>query len=230
VNDVVLASWRIDFGDDDFLVYNTADGRADRYGEASALSLATFGMTFGGAVMITDPRTLTLVPFTNQDMPLDEILDQPGFVVMVDVGPATAPASALVLGSNDLHTPTPQLTATPTATASAPVVGTSTVAPTATGQVPASPSPTGSGGGTPTRPVTGPSPTPTETPETLPCRGDCNGNGEVSVDELVRAVNVALDLLAVDTCPPADADDSGAITINELIVAVSNALDGCGGD
>ena len=60
------------------------------------------------------------------------------------------------------------------------------------------------------------------------CVGDCDGDGAVTVAEVVRLVNVALQLTAVETCPAGDADGNGAVTIDELITAVGAALAGCG--
>jgi hypothetical protein len=63
------------------------------------------------------------------------------------------------------------------------------------------------------------------------CIGDCNGNGVVTVDELIRGINQALAVLLVELpCPAADANHDGKITINELILAVNNALVGCPAD
>jgi DNA-binding beta-propeller fold protein YncE len=59
------------------------------------------------------------------------------------------------------------------------------------------------------------------------CRGDCNGNGLVTIDELVRSVNVALEAAPYRLCPPADTDGNGQIEINELMGAVNTALGGC---
>jgi parallel beta-helix repeat protein len=59
------------------------------------------------------------------------------------------------------------------------------------------------------------------------CVGDCNQDGEVTIDELVAGVNIALGNQPADDCPPLDANDDGAVTIDELIVAVGNALSGC---
>jgi hypothetical protein len=49
----------------------------------------------------------------------------------------------------------------------------------------------------------------------------------VTVDELVLAVNIALDDLPVAACRAVDRNGSGQVTINELIQAVANALNGC---
>ena len=59
------------------------------------------------------------------------------------------------------------------------------------------------------------------------CRGDCNGNGVVSVEELVRLVNIALGGAAVTSCPPGDQNGDGQITIDELVAAVRALLENC---
>lgn len=59
------------------------------------------------------------------------------------------------------------------------------------------------------------------------CVGDCNGDGAVSINELVTAVNVALGSRSIDDCPNADGNQDGSVGINELIRAVNNALNGC---
>jgi len=67
----------------------------------------------------------------------------------------------------------------------------------------------------------------TETPGPPTCTGDCNGDGEVTVNELVLMVNIALGTTAVSECPAGDANDDGEITVDELVAAVNNALNGC---
>jgi hypothetical protein len=59
------------------------------------------------------------------------------------------------------------------------------------------------------------------------CVGDCDGDGQVKVSELITAVNVALGLRDVDACSACDADDDGHIRISELISAVHHAGNGC---
>jgi hypothetical protein len=54
--------------------------------------------------------------------------------------------------------------------------------------------------------------------------GDCNGDGAVSVDELVLGVKLALDGAAPSACPAFDGDGNGAISVDELIGAVEAAL------
>jgi hypothetical protein len=62
-----------------------------------------------------------------------------------------------------------------------------------------------------------------------PCAGDCNGNGEVTVDELIKGVNIALGNAPLEQCLSFDTNGNGAVTVDELIRAVNNALNGCGG-
>jgi hypothetical protein len=59
------------------------------------------------------------------------------------------------------------------------------------------------------------------------CVGDCNGDGEVTVNELITMVNIALGNANVSTCTAGDANGDGEITINEIIAGVNNALNGC---
>lgn len=61
----------------------------------------------------------------------------------------------------------------------------------------------------------------------LPCVGDCDGNGTVAINELIRGVNIALGLADVSTCAAMDANNNGLVAINELIQGVNNALNGC---
>jgi hypothetical protein len=78
-----------------------------------------------------------------------------------------------------------------------------------------------------------PTPTPTPIPAALPCVGDCTGDGAVTVDEIVRLVNIALNgEPSPNTCPGSDqwctsGPVVGAIGITCLIDAVNDALYGC---
>jgi hypothetical protein len=59
------------------------------------------------------------------------------------------------------------------------------------------------------------------------CPGDCGEDYAVTVEELVRGVNIALGLRPVSSCPAADADGNGAVTVAELVQAVNASLFGC---
>lgn len=63
----------------------------------------------------------------------------------------------------------------------------------------------------------------------LACQADCDGNAQVTIDELIVAVRIALGDAALASCGVADANDSGAIEVNELVGAVARALGGCAG-
>lgn len=58
-----------------------------------------------------------------------------------------------------------------------------------------------------------------------PAAGDCNGDLEVRIDELVTAVGVALGNNPAARCAEADADGSGKVSISELITAVRALLE-----
>ena len=59
------------------------------------------------------------------------------------------------------------------------------------------------------------------------CPGDCDGNGQVTVDELVKGVNVALGLADPLTCTALDTDHDGRVSVSELVAAVNSSLAGC---
>ena len=65
------------------------------------------------------------------------------------------------------------------------------------------------------------------TPVHAACVGDCNGDAVVSVDEIIRAVGIALGDQPVDACAAADTDASGDITVDEILAALNVALEGC---
>jgi len=64
-------------------------------------------------------------------------------------------------------------------------------------------------------------------PALATCAGDCGGDGEVTVNELVLGVNIALGNQSLDQCSSFDTDGSGDVTVNELIAAVNSALNSC---
>lgn len=87
---------------------------------------------------------------------------------------------------------------------------------------------------TPTRTAT-PSLTPTATPTPRrtatprSCVGDCSYDGDVTVEELVAAVQIALGGLPIDACRAADRDGDGSVTVDEVVDGVNNALNLCAG-
>jgi subtilase family serine protease len=71
------------------------------------------------------------------------------------------------------------------------------------------------------------SPSPSATPFADVCVGDCSGSGDVTVEELVTMVNIALGTGELSSCPAGDRNDDGSVTIDEIVIAVNNALSGC---
>jgi len=59
------------------------------------------------------------------------------------------------------------------------------------------------------------------------CVGDCDGNGAVTVGEIILAVGVALGAEPLESCPVADAEDNGLVEASDLVTIVGNLLDGC---
>jgi hypothetical protein len=78
---------------------------------------------------------------------------------------------------------------------------------------------------TPTPEAT-PTPSATATPSLL-CPGDCGGDAEVTVDEILRGLNIALGAASVDSCLAADGNRDGVVTVDEIVAAVNAALAGC---
>jgi hypothetical protein len=64
-------------------------------------------------------------------------------------------------------------------------------------------------------------------PEPVVCAGDCDGDGDVTVNELIIGVNIALGSQPVERCEAVDDNEDGVCTVNELIRAVNAALGGC---
>lgn len=60
------------------------------------------------------------------------------------------------------------------------------------------------------------------------CAGDCDASANVSVNELVRGVSIALGRASVNTCVSMDVDAGGTVSIDELVGAVDRLLHGCG--
>jgi len=72
-----------------------------------------------------------------------------------------------------------------------------------------------------------PTPTSTATPTPIPCVGDCDNSGQVTVDEILTLVNIALGNADVSTCLAGDANHDNQITVDEILTAVNNALNVC---
>ena len=64
-------------------------------------------------------------------------------------------------------------------------------------------------------------------PRQGPCEGDCGDDDQVTVDEILTMVNIALGNLNVSACEAGDANNDNRITVDEILTAVNNALNGC---
>jgi hypothetical protein len=92
----------------------------------------------------------------------------------------------------------------------------------------AAPAPVNNGGQSGTLGTCAPPATLTPTATAVPdsgCFGDCNGDGEVSINELIILVNIALGSQSVSAC--ASLSPGFVVTISDLVRAVNNALSGC---
>jgi len=59
------------------------------------------------------------------------------------------------------------------------------------------------------------------------CGGDCDGSGDVTVDEIVTAINIALSGAGIEACVAGDRNEDGEITVDEILLLVNNALSSC---
>jgi Cohesin domain len=167
-------------------------------------------LTVPGIVMIN----LSDVAVADENrMPLSVDTENGGVVVALPTATPT-PTSTPMVSATPSFTATsasPAVTATPTN----PPLPTSTNTPAPTGTN------TSLSTATPTR-------TPTKDPTLVACVGNCNADPVVSIDELVRGLNIALGVLPLDACGAFDANGDGRVTVDELVNAISNALYGCG--
>jgi hypothetical protein len=59
------------------------------------------------------------------------------------------------------------------------------------------------------------------------CVGDCKGGGQVTVDELLTMVDIALHASSASECTLGDTNHDNHVTIDEILTAVNVALNGC---
>jgi len=58
---------------------------------------------------------------------------------------------------------------------------------------------------------------------------DCDGDGVVTIDELIAGIGIALGGRPLADCPSFDVDGGGTVTVDELVLGINAALIGCGG-
>ncbi len=113
----------------------------------------------------------------------------------------------VVVTTSTVPTVTTTATGPPTATPISSATSTPTAIPTLTGT-----------------PSATPAQTPTPTP--IPCVGDCDHSGQVTIDEILLMVNIAFSP-PVTMCEAGDANHDLQITVDEILLAVNNALTHC---
>ena len=59
------------------------------------------------------------------------------------------------------------------------------------------------------------------------CVGDCNDSKDVTVNEIVKLIDIALGNSPASDCAAGDSNHDNQITVDEIIKAVNNALSGC---
>lgn len=59
------------------------------------------------------------------------------------------------------------------------------------------------------------------------CSGDCDGDGQTVVSELVKAVGIVIGETSLTGCPAADVNGSGTVSVDELLVGLNNLTRGC---
>jgi len=166
----------------------------------------------------TTPTRTPTNTATNTPTPSATVTSTATITTTPTATPTHTPTSTVTKTPTATPTSTPTATATHTAsvTVTATPRETPTATPTNTATVSATPTPTATGTATPS---------PTVTP--VPCIGDCDRQGTVTVDEILTMVNIALGNAAVSTCNAGDANNDRQITVDEILSAVNNALNGC---
>jgi cysteine-rich repeat protein len=181
----------------------------------STTATASATPTATGTDTATQTRTVTATPSSSST------------ATPTQTGTATASATATPTGTTTstataVDTPSPTSTSSSTATPSASATATPTGTTTSTATAVDTPSPTSTSSSTAT-----PSASATATRTPINCVGDCNGDGRVTVEEMIRGVSIALGTSPTALCPAMDRNQDSEIGIFELINAVSNALEGC---
>jgi hypothetical protein len=60
------------------------------------------------------------------------------------------------------------------------------------------------------------------------CAGDCDGDGTVTVDEVLTCVDIGIAELPLGPpCPACDVNGNGTVAVDEIVTAVNGALNGC---
>jgi len=130
-----------------------------------------------------------------------------------------------------LYSPDPNFSNLPVVVARSEPIRIDGSAPPASPTTTATPTSTFVATATPTRsptnpPTTTPSNSPPSTPAAVACTGDCHGGGNVTANEIITLINIALGTAQPSACE--SGVPSGAeVDVALIIQAVNNALNGC---
>ncbi|MBI3781945.1 MAG: S8 family serine peptidase [Deltaproteobacteria bacterium] len=61
----------------------------------------------------------------------------------------------------------------------------------------------------------------------LKCPGDCDGNGEITHDELLTLIDVDLGIADYRACAAGDSNGTEVVTVDEIVKAVGHSIAGC---
>lgn len=64
-------------------------------------------------------------------------------------------------------------------------------------------------------------------PAQTACAGDCDNNRNVTIDEILRGINVSLGEASLGDCTAFDLNADHIVTVDELLASIRAALDGC---
>jgi hypothetical protein len=193
----------------------SVDQTADRKSNTSRIRLIDGQLLVAGGATATSTPSATRTPTSTASATASASATH-----TETPGPSPTPTSSPTVTPTTDPNATPTPTATPSNTASATATPTETMESTPTATV------TPSGTEATATPTNTPGATPTSTVAAT-CRGDCDNDGVVRVDELVTAVAIGLEAASVDDCRPVDHDGDLFVTVDELVRAVNAALGGC---
>jgi hypothetical protein len=59
------------------------------------------------------------------------------------------------------------------------------------------------------------------------CPGDCNGDVQTTVEEVLTGIGIALGRVRADRCANADVNRDGGVTVDEVLASVRSTINGC---
>jgi CSLREA domain-containing protein len=208
----------------------TLTATATRTASRTATSTATSSATHTPTPLSSATSTVTATPTrtrtaTSTHTPTGSSTPTPTPSAPSTETPMTTATRSATTTATASPTATGMATRSPTASPSATSTLERTATSTATETATSSPTHSAVSSATPTVTSTG-SASPTPSATTAPCTGDCNGSGNVSINELIIGVDIALGTMPASACPAFE-NAEGMVAIAELIKGVNNSLTGC---